>query len=322
MTTRLGATLFSFTREYLSGEWSLEDCMRAVASLGEGQAVEILDAQHIATYPRLSAESAQTFRVAAADAGVRLSLFGHEVDLGWIDGQPFDDDRIVAVVVQAMEMAAQLGFALFRANMPNPELLRRLLPDAERLGLQLVVELHTQRIDAPETQALIAAFDDWQSPHVGFLPDLGAFTIQVPRAFIAYKAGTGVPERALQIIEQGYNDGRPKGDVAAELRALTTDPLTIETMNECFSMFGRTAPEQLGDLGGHVRHVHTKFYEMIDGEEPCIPYAAVLAELRRMGFTGVLSSEWTGFNFIEAPIVLDQLKAHQEMVARLWQATA
>ena len=321
MTPRLGATLFSFTREYLTGGWSLEDCMRAVASLGDEQSVEILDAQHIATYPRLSAESARVFRVAAEDAGVRLSLFGHEVDLGWIAGQPFDDNRIVAVVVRAMEMAARLGFPLFRANMPNPGLLRRLLPDAERLGLQLVVELHTQRIDAPETRALIAAFDDWRSPHVGFLPDLGAFTLCVPRAFVTYKAGTGVSERALQIIEQGYKDGRPKGDVAAEIRAITADPLTIETLNECFSMFGRTAPEQLGDLGGHVRHVHTKFYEMIDGEEPCIPYAPLLAQLRRMGFTGVLSSEWTGFNFIEAPVVLDQLRAHQAMVRRLWDET-
>jgi sugar phosphate isomerase/epimerase len=319
---KLGTTMFSFTREFLTDDWTLTDCFRAARSLGDGQRVEILDAQHIRSYPQLTADVEREFLTAAEATGVRLSLFGHEVDLGWIAGRPFDDDKIVEVVVRAMEMAARLGFPMFRANMPSPELLHRLLPHADRLDLQLLVELHGQRIDAPETQALIAAFDAWESPRVGVLQDLGAFTATVPRAFLEYKSRTGVPDDLLVVIAEGYRDGRPKADVLRELQARGADALAVETANECFAMFVRTAPQALAALGGHVRHVHTKFYEMVDGEEPCIPYAEIFAQLKAMDFNGILSSEWTGFNFIEEPVALQQLRAHQAMVRRLWAETA
>ncbi|MCU1481859.1 MAG: hypothetical protein JWQ19_2645 [Subtercola sp.] len=320
-TPRLGTTLFSFTREYLAGEWSLTQCMQAAASLGDEHNVEILDAEHITSYPKLSSTAERAFRSAVDDSGVRLSLYGHEVEYGWVFGQPFDHDRMVEVVVEAMEIASRLGFPMFRANMPKPELLQRLLPHAERLDLDLVVELHAQTIESPDIQALLTAFDDWQSPRVGFLQDLGSFTSKVPRAFLEYKANTGVSDAVLDLIEQGYREGRPKEDVLAEIRALGEDTLAIETTNECFAMFVRTNPDTLTGVGSYLRHVHTKFYEIIDGEEPCIPYPEIIARLKEMGFNGILSTEWTGFNFIDESVALQQVRAQQQMIRRLWQVS-
>jgi sugar phosphate isomerase/epimerase len=316
---RLGATIFSFTREYVKREWSLVECMRAVASLGDGQHLEILDSQHISSYPSLSPEAEREFRDAVDASGVRLTVYGHEVEHGWIAGRPFDADTLVDHVVDAMRIASRLGFRMFRANMPSPALLQRLLPHADDLGLDLVVELHSHTIESPDIQELLAAFDTWNSPRVGFLQDLGAFTTTVPRAFLNYKAATGVPLEILAVVDEGYREGRSKQDVLAEVRALGGDALAIETANECFAMFVRTAPETLSSLGPYLRHVHTKFYEMIDGEEPCIPYPEIISRLKGMGYEGVLSSEWTGFNFIERPVALDQIRDQQSMVSRLWR---
>ncbi|MGP3533254.1 sugar phosphate isomerase/epimerase family protein [Microbacterium sp. RD1] len=319
---RLGATIFSFTREYLSREWSLEDCARAVASLGEGQYLEILDSQHISSYPVLTPEAEDGFRSAIDASGVGLSVYGHEVEYGWVAGHPFDDDRIVELVVQSMEIASRLGFPMFRANMPTPALLERLLPHADRLDLDLVIELHSHTIESPDIQELVGAFERWDSPRVGLLQDLGSFTERVPAAFLEYKAKTGVPADLLEILAAGYNGGREKADVLDEIRARGGDALAVETANECFAMFVRTSPRTIRGLGRHLRHVHTKFYEMIDGDEPCIPYPQIMREIRDLGFSGVFSTEWTGFNFIDEPVALDQIRAQQAMVARLWGADA
>ena len=48
----------------------------------------------------------------------------------------------------------------------------------------------------------------------------------------------------------------------------------------------------------------------------------ILREIRDLGFEGVFSTEWTGFNFIDEPVALDQIRAQQDMVARLWSAGA
>lgn len=319
--TALGATIFSFTREYLSGEWSLADCARAVASLGEDEYLEILDSQHISSYPRLSPDAEREFRTAVDDAGVRLSVYGHEVEFGYVAGRPFDDDQLVELVVDSMVIAATLGFPMFRANMPSPALFERLLPHAERLDLDLVVELHGHTIESPDIQELVVAFDRWQSPRVGLLQDLGSFTTRVPAAFLRYKAATGVPEELLAILERGYNSGTDKVDVVDELRARGGDALAIETANECFAMFVRTDPSTIAQLGRHLRHVHTKFYDMVGGDEPCIPYPQIMREFAAIGYDGVFSSEWTGFNFIDEPVALSQLRAHHAMVTRLWAAS-
>lgn len=319
-TPPLGTAIFSFTREYLSGDWSLADCMKAAASLSEGQSVEILDAQHITSYPTLTAAAEREFRVAVEASGVGLTLYGHEVEYGRIAGRPFDDDQLVSVVVAAMEIASRLGFPMFRSNMPSPKLLQRLLPHAERLDLDLVVELHAHTIESPEIQELVAAFDVWQSPRVGLLQDLGSFTKTVPRRFLEYKSKTGVPDALLTVIDEGFRNGRPKRDIVDKVRSLGGDALAIETANECFAMFVRTAPETLLGLGSYLRHVHTKFYDIIDGDEPCIPYQEILAHLKHMGFGGVFSSEWTGFNFIDEPVALEQIREQQAMIVRLWRA--
>jgi sugar phosphate isomerase/epimerase len=314
----LGATIFSFTREYLSGEWSLIDCMRAVASLGDGQYLEILDSQHIRSYPALSAETEREFRDAVAGSGVRLSMYGHEVEHGWVAGRPFSADRLVELVVESMEIASRLGFPMFRANMPSSALMQRLLPHAERLGLDLLVELHSHTIESPDIQELLTAFDRWQSPRVGLLQDLGSFTRTVPRAFVEYKARSGVPGALLEIMEQGYNAGRPKAEVVDEIRGLGGDALAIETANECFAMFVRTSPTTITQLGPYLRHVHTKFYDIVDGEEPSIPYREIMAEFAAIGYDGIFSSEWTGFNFIDGADALGQIRAQQAMVTLLW----
>jgi hypothetical protein len=138
----------------------------------------------------------------------------------------------------------------------------------------------------------------------------------VPRAFLEYKAKTGVPDSLLTVIDEGIRDGRLKRDVVDEVRSLGGDALAIETANECFAMFVRTAPQTLAGLGSYLRHVHTKFYEIIGGDEPCIPYLEILTRLKHMGFDGVFSSEWTGFNFIDEPVALEQIRAQQAMIRR------
>jgi sugar phosphate isomerase/epimerase len=318
---RLGATLFSFTREYASGAWSLRDCIERLASLAGEQHLEIVAGQSLSSYPILTGECEREFKDAVEATGVRLCCYDADVDLGWIKGKPFSDARITELLVSNMEIARRLGFPLFRVNAATPALLDRLLPHAERLDLDIVVELHAKTIETPEMQELLALFDRRATSRLGFLQDLGSYTLAVPRAFVEYKANAGVPREIVSAVVSGYLEGRTREEVTEQVVALGGDALSVSTLNECFSMFKRTSPATLAAVMPHLRHVHAKFYEIIDGSEPCIPYPEIIEQLSAAGYAGVLSSEYGGFQFIDRPIAYEQLQAHHELIRRLWRTS-
>jgi hypothetical protein len=297
----LGVTLFSFTREFWLRQWSLEDCLAKVASLGPGQALELIGAQSLPGYPHVSAETERAFRAAVERHGLVPTCYGayHEP---------------AELLETELALARRLGFPLLRLNTATPELIERLLPAAERAGVRIVVELHNKPIGSPEMQALLALFDRLQSPHVGFLQDLGAIMHRVPETFALAAAGVGLAPPVVAAIVDGWNAGGSVEQTRARVAEEGGGPVGATWAHMCHSMFVRTAPETLDAVLPHLAHVHAKFFGIVDGEEPAIPYAEILERLA--GYDGALVSEYSGLH-PTATDSLTQVRAHQDMLRRL-----
>jgi sugar phosphate isomerase/epimerase len=288
---RLGVTLFSFTREFWLGEWSLDECLAHAASLGEGQALELIGAQSLSGYPDVSDATVRAFRTRVDELGLVPTCYD-----AYHEPAPLLETELA--------LAQRLGFPLLRLNTATPELIMRLLRSAERADVRIVVELHSKTIDSPEMQTLLELFERLDSPHVGFLQDLGAIMVRVPESF----------RRAAPVAGDVIADSWDAGETLEQTLARVDGPVASTWAHMAHAMFRRAAPETLDAVIPWLAHVHAKFFGIINGEEPAIPYADILRRLAR--YDGALVSEYAALA-ANGNDSLAEVRAHQAMLRRL-----
>jgi sugar phosphate isomerase/epimerase len=309
MTPRLGLTLFSFTREFWLRQWTLEDCLERAAALGDDIGLEIVGAQSLPSYPDLTDADERWLRDAIERHGLVPTCYGAHVERGRVPGRVASLDETADIIEREIDIAVRLGFGLVRVQTATAAILERLLPAAERAGVQVVVELHARPITTPEMQEALALLERLQTPHLGFIVDLGAIMTRVPESFLELGRREGVPEPVIDSTREAWESGAPlPPDADGWARA-------------CWSMFHRTAPETIDQVLPHLAHVHAKFFGIDEhGDEPTIPYAEILSRLRDGGFTGALSSEYLSWRDADETDSFEQVRAHHAMMRRLWTA--
>ncbi|WP_227712822.1 hypothetical protein [Nanchangia anserum] len=155
------------------------------------------------------------------------------------------------------------------------------------------------------------------------MPDLGIFVERLPRVIIERALRDGAdPEIAKKIIAT-YDD---RGDVDGLLERLIADgcdPVTVGLARNATFMIAKD-PQCLIEHREFIKHIHAKFYEMVDdGETPyeySIPYPKIVAALKQADYEGYLSSEYEGNRHIEDAEPVDsvaQVRLHQRMLAAL-----
>jgi sugar phosphate isomerase/epimerase len=301
---RLGLTLFSFTREFWLRQWTLEECLERAGALGDDIGLEIVGAQSLPDYPRLIDE--RVFLDAFERYGLVPTCYGAHVERGREPGRVASLDETVRIIEDEIAIAVRLGFPLVRLQTATPAILERLLPAAERADVRIVVELHARPIHTPEMQEVLALLERLDTPHLGFLLDLGAIMTRVPQSYLELGRREGIPEDVIERTRDAWEAGEPLFDGA---------PIWSRI---CWSMFHRTEVESIDAVLPHLAHVHAKFFGMVDGEEPAIPYADILARLRDGGFDGALSSEYLSWRAADETDSFDQVQAQHAMMRRHW----
>jgi sugar phosphate isomerase/epimerase len=306
---RLGLTLFSFTREFWLRRWTLEECLEHAGQLGDDIALEIVGAQSLPSYPELTAADERALRAAIERHGLVPSCYGAHVERGRVSGRVASLDETVEIIEREIAIAVRLGFPLVRLQTATAAILERLLPAAERAGVRVVVELHARPITTPEMQEVLALIERLQTPHLGFILDLGAIMTRVPQSYLELGRREGVPEPVIESTREAWEAGAP---LPADADAWAS---------ACWSMFHRTRPETIDQILPHLAHVHAKFFGIDSrGEEPTIPYGEILGRLRDGGFTGALSSEYLSWREAHETDSFEQVRAHHAMMRRLWAA--
>ncbi len=185
--------------------------------------------------------------------------------------------------------AHQLGFPLVRIQSAKPELLRRLLPIAERLELKLAYEIHAPLgPNAPEIMKVREVYEELDSPLLGFVADFSSTMHEMSPTLLRAVRGAGLDDDAVVAASQG--SGRPtprcanvRRSSSATSEAATSIPAgsarSPTSRSTCTAMSPRS---EWADIMPQILHVHAKFYDIDEhGQEPAIDYPEHRAGVRR-----------------------------------------
>jgi sugar phosphate isomerase/epimerase len=323
---RLGCILFSFTNEYHARQYSLDQLLEEVARRGIGPGVEIVGFSAIRGFPYVSDAFAGHFRETLARLGLEPSCMALNADVFLRPNQPMTADESLAYHVAQLEAAAMLGFPVARYQfLAGPEVIRKLLPIAERLNVKLGLEIHApHKVDSPEVMEYREMYAKENSPYLGFIPDFGTNATAISPAYIRFVRQLGMPERLIQLVQGVWNEpddpSRPLGkheDFVAKAKAAG---FGNENLTECFmalGLFSRQEPRRWLEIMPQIVHIHGKFHDIDEkGEVPNIPYDEILPLFADAGYNGFMSSEWEGHFFTDDP-GLPMVEAHHALCKRI-----
>jgi sugar phosphate isomerase/epimerase len=313
---RLGTTLFSFTNEYHSRRYTVEQLIDKVAELDLGPGLEILGFSHIREYPQVSNEFVTMFRKAVERNNLEPSCLSMNCDMMIHRTRPMTVDESYEYHKTQIETAAKLGLPVAKTQvMAGAEVMVRLAPLAEKLGVKIGVEVHTpEAVDSPNVLAHREAYEKVDSPFLGFVPDFATSVASVPQCFIDSFRENGIREEFIKIALDAWASegsfGERIGRYQENERAAGAKDSDIGAMFMIFGMLSRQEPKKWLEIMPRVIHIHAKFY---DADEPAIPYEELLPLFRDNGYDGYLASEWEGHAFTDEDATQQLTAFHARM---------
>jgi sugar phosphate isomerase/epimerase len=323
---RMGSTTYSFNDEYHSYECSLEGLFEKIGELGPKQGIELIGPQCIRTFPEVSEEFERIFKRSVERYNLVPSAFGHYSDMSRITGRDLTQDEMLEYSRMQLEGAKRLGFTLARLSYfsfdvedRSKTLYRLLLPDAERLGIRLAIEIHCPHIiESAGQQRVIEDILKLNSPYVGFTLDCGTMTARMSPVCIQKFLDLGLSSKIVNRIVEMWTQRFSRAEIEAEVQAMGGGELGQLLAIESQIYFGHGEPAAMLDIMPVLFHVHGKFYNVDkSGNDDTVRYPEIIDTLVRGGYKGWISSEYEGHHWLKDRNAFGQVKAHQQLLMRL-----
>src|SRR6266545_4095499 len=139
---KLATTTFSFTNEWLTRRYSLEQLLRRVAALGLGPGIEVVGFQSWRGYPQLDANDVLAFRRLVDELALEPAALGSYVDLARRPDRLMTPSESVEFLAPQVDAAKALGFPLLRLHGGIPStVLEQVASTAASAGVRLAVEI-------------------------------------------------------------------------------------------------------------------------------------------------------------------------------------
>lgn len=290
---KLGVSLHSFASEYCSMVWTLDDLMSMTGQLGGG--VEIVGPSHQRGFPYLTDEFETIFRSAVDRYGLTPTSYGSYADPFLLPDRDLSPNELVDYTIPQLQGAARLGFPIVRLQHYTAEVIDELLPWADQLDLTLGWELHVpMTLESARTHQLLSLIEKYDTPRLGIIPDAGIFARSVSQRHLQVGRALGISEELLQTALAAWEEDKELGEALELMGGPGPESPTTTWAGLLWDTFGRSDPAALADVIDHVIHVHGKFFDIVDGEEPDLRYADLVASLLRNGYRGWVSSEYEG----------------------------
>jgi hypothetical protein len=334
---KLGVTLYSFTPYFHARQYTFEDLVRIVGERNLGPGLEVVGFQSIKGFPRLPDGFARRFRQLVDESGLELSALGANADAGVHHDRLLSDDELEQYMLAQLEAAHTLGFPTVRVQYSvTPDLMERLLPHAERMGLTLGMEVHSpHNVHHPVMLALLDRFEKLGSPHLGFIPDWGASLTRVPPSMIATYREQGLPDELLEGFEELWDQFHQgpliasDEDQAVQFRALHELAGRLGAgelashLGNAVALFGHQKPEDWKEIMPWVVHVHGKFYDIdSEGNEPSAPHEILLRDLVEAGYDRYISTEWEAWHWNTTDDPFDMVAKQHALSERVLRSLA
>lgn len=308
---RLGVTLHSFANEYCSFVWTFEDLMRMTSLLGGG--VEIVGPSHHRGFPYVTDEFESQFKSSVDRNGLTPTAYGSYADPFMLPDRDLNPDELVDYTIPQLEGAKKLGFPIVRLQHFTAEVIDRLLPWADKLDLTLGWELHVpMTIQSDRTQQLLELVRKYDTPRLGLIPDAGIFARSVSLGHQQIGRDSGVPEELIQVAVDAWNRKLSLEEALDAVGNPAHDSPVTTWVGFVWDSFGHSDPAELTEILPHVVHMHSKFFSVVDGDEPDLRYRELVKVLHEGNYTGWISSEYEG----SAPDSFVVLSEQQAMIRR------
>lgn len=328
MTIKRGVSLYSYQNETFLGKMTLEDCIRTSVEFG-ANGIEVIGEQTFWGWPEAGVAEDKIAEwhhlIGKYDAVPVCHDF--MLDYKRYKGREMPFDEQVASVKKDIDFGARLGVQYVRALVSiAPEVLVAAAPHAEERGIKILIEVHAPlHFDHPWIVRHAEAFEKSGSDALGFLPDMGMFLSKFPPVWKERFIRNGVPPHIADYITKAYEDRVLSEYVILNVREMGGVGPAI-AMAETLRHNAAYEPKRMLDYMHRIHNVHGKFYQMDeDLVEPCIPYDAIVAVLKRGNYDGYICSEYEGNRWIEDAHEVDsveQVRRHQAMLKRLIAAPA
>lgn len=298
-------TMFSFTSSLVRGERTPVQLIEDVVDAGLATTIEVDAPQHFATYPDFDAEEVEALRSVVARRGIRLSMMGVYNDAGSRRESAFTLEESVRYISRQLEVASELGFIGARIMFGlDPALLEKLAPEAERHGVPLWQEVQGgARPDGAEFERQREAIQRIGSDKLGFVFDLSACMAALPVTYLEALRREGVPNDVVQYLDDEWPTGettRVRSGLDARLESLDLPPSAMLRLSMPFGRFGNSSVADWRDALGEFDAVHLKYWDVEDDDRRVSqPLADFRREFGAIGYTGVLTSEWGGHEWLD-----------------------
>jgi hypothetical protein len=323
---KLGSTLYSFTNEFLSYQYSFDQLVRKVAELRLGPGLEVVGYQSIRGFPTITDEFASRFKDLIAETGLKPSCLGINADVMLRRGQMMTEKESAAYHEPQILAAAKLGFPVARYQFSaSPAVIQRLVPLAERVGVKLGLEIHApNRVDSPAVMAYREMYAKVNSPCLGFIPDFGASARNAPPGLVADWRARGLSasliNTALDIWRSDRTLEAKRAEFGRRADEAGADMPSRTAVAVIFNVLSQQPPEKWLEIMPQAVHIHGKFYGFDDsGKESAIPYEELLPVFVKGGYDGYMSSEWEGHMFSTAS-GLELVQKHHALCRRILQS--
>lgn len=182
----------------------------------------------------------------------------------------------------------------------GPELLRLVQPVLHELDLVLYEEIQGQQAPesaavAPALEAIAALADE----RIRVLVDISMLMPALPVTYLEELRKGGISPDLLKRLEEDWRDPATADAVVALLRAGKVPPHLHTLFMDLLIRFGRSQASDLAGIFPLVGAFHLKFWDLDDdGDRVSQPLRDLGSLLATKGFTGTLTSEWGGHEWL------------------------
>jgi sugar phosphate isomerase/epimerase len=303
---KLGTTLYSMTSEFAAGVFDQESLIKVVADEGIGPGVEFNIAQLLRTYPDVDDAFVKLWFDSLEKYELEPSAVGTNLDMGRRKDRDMTPDEEHDFLARQLKTANTLGFKKVVIRSAGKELLRSLLPLAEKYDQKLGYEIHAPSgPNDPKVVEIRELYEELGSDRLGFTADFSSTMHHLSPMLLRQLAEMGLDEKHFAVMDEIWHEPTPmhvrNQKFEDYLSGEGVDFLRFGPFTRlAFNMHGLVPPEEWLDIMPQIFHVHAKFYDIgADGEEPAMDIPRIVRQFVEGGYTGYLSSEWEGHAFAD-----------------------
>ena len=315
-TIKLSASTFSAGYLFATGAMDFEGFVRTTSEIGY-TGIELVSAQLVPGYPYPSDEWVEETRRIMKKYNMEMAAYGGYVDTVRYNGRDLTPEEILSISRNDLVLAYRLGAPILKTSAAiGVDTLKTLLPDCERWGIWIGLELHgPESLHSDLWQPYLKLFEEDKGKHFGIVPDACILQELPNEMFVRESLDAGVSRARYDEIEGAFRVGVSLAD-AKERLALTH--LESEIAEKMYAGFGTNMVADMDLAYQYCRYTHGKYFYIDEQDsDRGIDFAKLVDTMKRHQYDGYISAEYEGYFHDSTEDTVKQLQRYYRLMKKL-----